>query len=484
MRRANTFDVRALSHRGRLALIELLDASSACFNEINYDRRQAYFSARYDTDDNHTTSELEDIVGDAASQEEYRNKYIQQLSSSIPQQLERKNRQTWTGFFRLLRKYRDPEDDSVVDEPSPPGYWNDDGNRQLHTVIRNDTYTLALGERSRLEIPLGKALKEKYGYGHNEKLRLEVRGRPHWTGPNGSLELTYDRTAESFTAHQSVGRNDSPAVRRFTHTHALAATPGEEGVVAAVDIGANNLAAVVTSEGDRVVFHGRPCFERFHDLTAAIADLQSRLPDDRYYTERIGQLYRRRDEHRDHAQDALIRFLAGWLLERNVVELYVGKLDDVREEHWSAVVNEKTDLFWAHGRFRDRLHDVLEDEYGIAVHEESEAGTSNRCPACGGGDVHRSGDDLQCLECEFEGHSDVVGAVNFLVEQADEVDRGGPMARPAARGQNSPRDTPVCLEWDDHRWQHRDHTTKEEPADRSTTRSGGNLASGVGSGTA
>jgi len=226
-----------------------------------------------------------------------------------------------------------------------------------------------------------------------------------------------------------------------------------------------------------MVFHGRPCFERFHDLTAEIADLQSRLPDDRYSTERIERLYRRRREQRDHAQDALVRHLVGWLVERGVMELYVGKLDNLREKHWSATVNEKTDLFWAHGRFRDRLWDVLEDECGITVHEGSEAGTSSKCPECGGEDVHRSGDDLQCLSCDFEGHSDLVGAVNFLVEQAEL--EGGSMARPAARGQNSPRDAIACLEWDDHRWQHGDQSTKEEPADRSTTREGGNLASGV-----
>lgn len=483
MRRANTFNVRPLSHRGRLALIELLDSSAACFNEINYDRRQAYFSTRYDSDDYHTVSELKTIVRTAASQEEYRNKYIQQLSSSIPQQLERKNWQTWTGFFELLKEYRDPEDDDVTDEPSPPGYWKEDDKRQLHTVIRNDTYSVELGERSRVEIPMGKELKEKYGYGHNEKLRVELRGRPHWEGPNGSLELVYDRTAESFTAHQSVGRRHTDPVRRFTDTPTLATTSGEDesGVVAAVDIGANNLAAVVTSEGDHVVFHGRPCFERFHNLTAAIADLQSRLPENRYSTERIERLYRRRREQRDHAQDALVRHLARWLLKRGVTELYVGELDDVREEHWSATVNEKTDLFWAHGRFRDRLEDVLEGECGITVHEESEAGTSSTCPLCGAENVHRSGDDLQCLSCGFEGHSDIVGAVNFLVEQAEL--EGGPMARPVARGQNSPRDSFECLEWDDHRWQHRGHSTKEEPADRSTTVDGGNLASG-GTGTA
>lgn len=478
MRRANTFDIRARSHRGRLALIELLDASAACFNELNYDRRQAYFAARDDTDDHHTVLELENIVQSAASQEEYRNKYIQQLSSSIPQQLERKNWRTWKGFFQLLGKYRDPEDEEITDEPNPPGYWKEDGTRRLHTVIRTDTYSLELGDRSRLEIPLGTAMKEKYGFGYNEKLRLEVRGRPHWEGPNGRLELTYDRSAESFTARQSVGRTHTDPVRRVANTPALATTSGEDEseVVAAVDSGANNLAAVVTSAGDHVVFHGRPCFERFHGLTATIADLQSQLPDDRYTSDRIERLYHRRREQRDHAQDALVRHLARWLVERGVTELFVGQLDDVREQHWSARVNEKTDLFWAYGRFRERLPDVLEDECDITVHEASEAGTSSECPACGGGDVHRSGDDLQCLSCGFEGHSDVVGAVNFLSEQAAVEIEGGPMARPAARGQNSPRDSVECLEWDDHRWQRRDRSTKEEPADRSTRK--GNLASG------
>ena len=479
MRRANTFDVRPLSHRGRLAIIELLDSSGACFNEINYDRRQAYFSARYDADDYHTVSELKDIVRDAASQEEYRNKYIQQLTSSIPQQLERKNWQTWTGFFELLRKYRNPDDIEVTDKPSPPGYWKENNKRRLHTVIRNDTYSLELGERSRVEIPLGKKLKEKYGYGYHEKLRLEVRGRPHWEGPDGALELVYDRTAETFTAHQSVGRTHTKPARRFTDTPALATASGEDnGVVAAVDIGANNLAAVVTTEGDHVVFHGRPCFKQFHSLTSEIADLQSRLPDGRYSSDRIERLYSRRRRQRNHAQDALVQHLAGWLVERGVEELYVGKLDDVRQKHWSATVNEKTDLFWAHGRFRERLDNVLEGECGIMVHEESEAGSSSKCPACGDENTHRSGDLLQCLSCRFEGHSDLVGAVNFLTDQA-EIDE--PMARLAARGQNSPRDSIECLEWDDHRWQRRDQSTKEEPADRSTRK--GNLASG-GSGTA
>jgi putative transposase len=473
MKRANTFDVRPLTHRDRLLLIEVLDASSACYNEVNYDHRQAYFEARYDTPEAHTVSELKTTVRNAVTQEEYRQKYIQMLGSAAPQQLVRKNWRTWKGFFELLSKYRNPDDTTVTDEPSPPGYWKDGDTRNLHTVVRNDQYTLELGQRSRLEIPVGTKMKEKYGLGYHERLRLEVHGRPHWQGEQCRLELVYDRDAESFTARHVVGSADTPPSRRDSCTDVLATSDGGKSVVAAVDIGANNLAAVTTSDGDHLVFQGRPLFRRFHRQTMEIARLQQQLADGTWSSRRIREMYRTRSEQRDHAQDALVRHMARWLVERGVEELYVGELDDVREAHWSATVNEKTDLFWAHGRFRDRLHDVLEEESGITVTERSEAGTSSRCPSCGDDAVNRAGDLLQCLSCGFEGHADVAGAVNFLVEQAN-GDR--PMARPEARGQNSPRDAGACLEWDEHRWQHHDRSTKEEPSNRSTRE--GNLASG------
>ena len=112
--------------------------------------------------------------------------------------------------------------------------------------------------------------------------------------------------------------------------------------------------------------------------------------------------------------------------------MYVGKLDDVRETHWSAQVNEKTDLFWAHGRFRRRMQTVLAGECGIMVRERSEAGTSSRCSRCGESDhVDRSGDVFRCGTCGFEGHSDVVGSENFLQDMIDDhIDIAGPMARP------------------------------------------------------
>ena len=112
--------------------------------------------------------------------------------------------------------------------------------------------------------------------------------------------------------------------------------------------------------------------------TERIAGLQSQLPEGEDSSELIETLYDKQTAHRNHAQDALVRHLACLFAEWSVDTVFVGELDDVREKHWSATVNEKTDLFWAHGRFRRRMHTVVENECGISVEEES--AVSRRSP--------------------------------------------------------------------------------------------------------
>ena len=450
MRRVNAFEVRPLSHRDRLLLLEILDASAALWNELTYHRRQRFFDDR-------------DVW--SVDADEYRVKYKGILGSATAQQLIRKNDEAWRSFFKLLEK---------GDEPSPPGYWKDDGERELQTLVRNDQYTLTWGERSRLEIPVGFDLKEKYGLGYHDRLRLEARGDPRWRGEQGRLELVYDKSAESFRVRQSV----SDAVPR--RDDSLATTSSDEGVVAALDIGANNLVACTVSTGHQRLYHVRPQFQRFRDITEEIAELQSRLEYGEWSSRRIRELYRLRGDRRDHLQNALIRDLAEWFHGLGVTDVIAGDLDDVLRKHWSARVNEKTHLFWSHGRFRRRLREVLEGEYGIEVSEEDESGSSSRCPGCGGERVERDGDLFTCFECGFEGHSDVAASENLLQRYADvEV---GPMARPVVSRENTTesghREVPR-LEWDDHRWRRRDRSTKEEPANQSTTvAAGGKFASG------
>ncbi|WP_256403002.1 RNA-guided endonuclease InsQ/TnpB family protein [Halorubrum salinum] len=402
MKRTNTFDVVPQSDEDEELLRRLLDASAALWNEINYERREHYA----------------DPDADVWEISEYRGRYGETLGASTVQQIERKNREAWRSFFALKKK----------DEANgKPGYWgNAEDGRELRTYIRNTSYTVEWGEYSRLEILVGKDLKDEYGLGHRERLRLEVRGEPNWKeyDKQGRLELFWDENAQSFRAFQPVTIDNS----RLAHPLA--------DETAALDIGANNLVACSTSTGTQLLYEGRDLFERFRETTREIARLQSLLDDGRYSSHRIRSLYRRRTRRRDHAQDALARDLIERLHGEGISTVYVGALTDVLDTHWSVEANAKTHNFWAFRQFIDRLACTAE-EYGISVEVRSEAWTSQECPQCGSTDrTTRHRDTLTC-PCGFEGHADLTASETFLRRQTD-------VARPMAR--------PVRLKWNDHDW--------------------------------
>ncbi|ELZ62252.1 MULTISPECIES: IS200/IS605 family transposon protein TnpB [Halorubrum] len=401
VRRTNTFAVRPLSEQDEQLLRELLDASASLWNELNYERRRNFFDG--------------ESVWDTA---DYRKQYVGVLGSATAQQVIRKNSEAWRSFFAARE---DGED------TAPPGYWgNEDDGRELRTYIRNDQYTLETGERSRLEIPIGQDLKNEYGLGYHDRLRLEVAGDPNWEGEQGRLELYYDEVDDTFRAIQPVtvpdSRRDSPLA--------------EES--AALDVGANNLVACTTTTGQQYLYEGRDLFARFRETTEEIARLQSKLREGRYSSRRIRRLYRKRTRRRDHAQDALVRDLIERLFEEGVATVYVGDLTDVLSKHWSAEVNDKNHQFWAYRSFIDRLATTAE-EYGITVEVRSEAYTTAECPVCGEREMtERDGDVFRCL-CGYEGHADLGASRTFLERQAGESEVGS-MARP------------VRLMWDDHNW--------------------------------
>ncbi|ARS89871.1 RNA-guided endonuclease InsQ/TnpB family protein [Natrarchaeobaculum aegyptiacum] len=418
MKRTNQFVVRPRSEQDRELLHELLDASASLWNELTYERRQQYFDG--------------ESVWDTA---DYRKQYVGVLGSATAQQLIRKSKSAWNSFFSLK------EDGEKC---SPPGYWgNEDDGRTLRTYVRNDQYTLEMGDRSRLEIPVGKELKEKYGLGHTERLRLEVAGDPKWDGKQGRLELYYDDVSETFRAFQPVtvdhSRLDSPLADE----------------TAALDIGANNIVACTTTTGKQYLYGCRDLFERFRETTREIARLQSKLREGRYSSKRIRQLYRRRTRRRDHAMDALARDLIERLYDEGVSTVYVGDLTDVLETHWSVRTNAKTHNFWAFCAFIDRLACTAE-EFGITVEVRTEAWTSQTCPNCGSiEDTTRHQDTLTC-PCGFEGHADLTASETFLRRHETDVPR--PMARP------------VRFEWDDHGWSGKPHP-HESPKEARTNQS-------------
>ena len=424
VRRTNTFAVRPLSAEDEQLLRDLLDASASLWNELNYERRQQFFDG--------------DSVWDTA---DYRKQYVGVLGSATAQQVIRKNSEAWRSFFAARE---DGED------TAPPGYWgNEADGRELRTYIRNDQYTLETGERSRLEIPVGQALKDEYGLGYYDRLRLEVAGDPKWEGEQGRLELYYDEVDDTFRAIQPVtvpdSRRDSPLA--------------EES--AALDVGANNLVACTTTTGQQYLYEGRDLFARFRETTEEIARLQSKLREDRYSSRRIRRLYRKRTRRRDHAQDALVRDLIERLYDEGVATVYVGDLTDVLSAHWSTEVNEKTHQFWAYRSFIDRLATTAE-EYGITVEVRSEAYTTAECRVCGEqDDTERDGDVFRC-PCGYEGHADLDASRTFLERQAGTNLEVGSMARP------------VRHKWDDHNWSEIPHSPERvSPNEERTNRSTG-----------
>jgi putative transposase len=424
VRRTNTFAVRPLSDQDEQLLRELLDASASLWNELTYERRQQFFDG--------------ESVWDTA---DYRKQYVGVLGSATAQQVIRKNSEAWRSFFAAQE---DGED------TAPPGYWgNEDEGRELRTYIRNDQYTLETGERSRLEIPVGQDLKEEYGLGYHDRLRLEVAGDPKWEGEQGRLELYSDEVDDTFRAFQPVtvpdSRRDSPLADES----------------AALDVGANNLVACTTTTGQQFLYEGRDLFARFRETTEEVARLQSKLREGRYSSRRIRRLYRKRTRRRDHAQDTLVRDLMERLYDEGVATMYVGDLTDVLSAHWSAEVNEKMHQFWAYRSFIDRLATTAK-EYGITVEVESEAYTTAECPVCGErDDTVRNGDVFRC-SCGYEGHADLGASRTFLQRHAGVNLEVGSMARP------------VRLTWDDHNWSELSRSPERaSPNEERTNRSTG-----------
>jgi putative transposase len=225
VKRTNTFEVVPQSDEDEELIRRLLDASAALWNEINYERREHYA----------------DPDADVWEIDEYRGRYGGVLGASTVQQIERKNREAWNSFFALKEK---------GEANGKPGFWgNQEDGRELRTYIRNTSYSVEWGEYSRLEILVGQDLKDEYGLGDNERLRLEVRGDPNWTDydKQGQLELYYDEHSDQFRAFQPVTVDDSR----------LASPLADES--AGLDIGANNSSRVPRRPARNCCTRGAGC---------------------------------------------------------------------------------------------------------------------------------------------------------------------------------------------------------------------------------
>ena len=193
---------------------------------------------------------------------------------------------------------------------------------------------------------------------------------------------------------------------------------------ATVDLGQIHQAAVATNDGDALIVSGRGIrsVKRQHSQQLGeIASKRSRCTKGPRRWRTLGrarakltlrQVRRVRDlRHKGTRQ------VADFCKAHAVEAVFIGNPDGVRRKNCGRHHNQRMSQ-WEYGRDIDYLQQKSEQDRIVHCGPHGpcftgdERGTSSRCPVCG--HHHKpKGRNWRCQACGFEGHRDIVGAVNM-----------------------------------------------------------------------
>ncbi len=144
-------------------LFELAHATAVIWNRLNYQRLKQF-------------KEFGKIDFGTTEKEAY-HEFKNWIGGSTVQQLARKNAEAWRGFFQLSKKKKNGELPEWF-KPKPPKFIK--GRKLFVIPLRNDQYRIRgnIIELRRL--------------GKFRKLEVQFKGRIHFKGKQGRLEITYD----------------------------------------------------------------------------------------------------------------------------------------------------------------------------------------------------------------------------------------------------------------------------------------------------
>jgi len=378
-------------------LRRLADACARLYNEVNYERRQQFF--------NHQRVDFR------GTWDKYYNMYKKILGVNAQAVLQ-KNNEAWNAFFSLLKLRSEGELPPFMRRVSPPGYWKDEatGRRRLILVVRQDRYVV--DERRHVII-----LKD---------FNMEIRfaGRLRWFGKQGRLEIHYDDAKDAWYAciPVEVGVEETKTGRRSRHI-----VKGERRVIqiespkgnkaASIDLGINNLASVVVSDGTWLLYKGVRAKEDYFYFQRKIAEIQS-LRDTlkgKLLSDAVEELNREVRRHHGKLKRRLLhlyRNFASHLLkqlhELGVSTIYLGYPFNIAQERG----NKFTVNMWSYRKLMEAI-ELKAQEYGIRVFEVVEYNTSKYC-AYHGVEVKRQPRGVVSCPFGHKLHSDLNGALNIM----------------------------------------------------------------------
>jgi len=378
-------------------LRKLADACARLYNEVNYERRQQFFSGKG--------------IDFRGTWSKYYEKYKGILGVNA-QAVMQKNNEAWNAFFSLLNLKREGKLPPFMKHVSPPGYWKgrETGKRKLILVVRQDRYIV--DEQRRVII-----LKDF-------NMEIKFAGRLRWYGKQGKLEMHYDEARNAWYACIPVevgvevtktGRRSRHIVKGERRTIQVATPRGSR--VAAIDLGINNLASVVVDDGTWLLYKGIRTKEDYFYMQRLISRIQS-LRDtlkDKLLADAVEELNHEMRRLYGRLRRRLLnlyRNLANHLLkqlhELGVSTIYLGYPFNIAQQKG----NKFTVNMWTYRKLMEAI-ELKAQEYGIKVFMVLEYNTSKYC-AYHNVEVKRHSRGVVHCPKGHKLHSDLNGALNIM----------------------------------------------------------------------
>jgi len=228
----------------------LLNIGLTCvrlWNVLNYEKRQLFFK-------NDLTLEKRVEIN-----RKYYHKYKKILGVNAGQIIN-KNEEAWDSFFELLKLKRQGRLPPHIRKISPPGYWKDKitGKKKIRILIRNDRYYLEPTNEGE-----GRLVLKDF------KLNIRYVGRIKWEGRQGRLEIIYE--ADRWFAYIPIEVGVDPPKsnlkgyikpsykdkkNRIFNPRSIKQKDPVGDKKAFIDVGLNNLFAIVVSDGSALLVKG------------------------------------------------------------------------------------------------------------------------------------------------------------------------------------------------------------------------------------
>ena len=386
LKRTNVFRLKPSKEQEK-KLFELCKLSVSLWNSINFKRRQAWINKSF-------TWDVSDLI----------EQFSKKLGISITWRIIKKNNLAWKSYFALRKKLKREDNPDFMTKVSMPRYWKAKENwkKILRTELDRRDYSIVFGSK-----PDQSFILINWPPNSANPTKIPIRGKIHWNGFYGKLEIVYDYLSKRWYAYQFVAINTTQSKNNRNMNKIRRAY---------VDLGIINIITFwVEGDSKVIALSGKPLLSDWWHWSGKISKYQSKLAKHGLRTSKtLLLLYRKRQRCFRQAINTIIHKFIQYCYKNDVHEIIVGDIHNIRNEtiSKSKKINALISNFWNYDYIINRLKTTAEN-YDITVKFISERGTSSQCIRCGSHNIFRKGRLTKCLDCGLEAHRDVTGVLNI-----------------------------------------------------------------------